>query len=109
MSQRTNTRRSFLKKAAGAAIAVPTIATVPLMGEDAPSNKATIGFIGTGNNGTNWMGRFLGYGKLMLDARFVEDEELPFTHRPETFGKLIHYNNDLTQDVNLALATNDIQ
>ena len=49
-----------MKKTAGVAVAVPTIATVPLMGEDAPSNKATIGFVGTGNNGTNWMGRFLG-------------------------------------------------
>ncbi|MEC9031755.1 MAG: twin-arginine translocation signal domain-containing protein, partial [Planctomycetota bacterium] len=66
MSQRTNTRRSFLKKTAGAAIAVPTIATVPLMGEDAPSNKATIGFIGTGNNGTNWMGRFLGDKRMRV-------------------------------------------
>lgn len=56
-----------------------------------------------------WLGRFLGYGKLMLDARFVEDEDLPYTHMPETIGKLIHYNNDLAQDINLSLATNDLR
>jgi hypothetical protein len=56
-----------------------------------------------------WLGRFLGYGKLMLDARFVEDEDLPYTHKPETFGKLIHYNNDLAQDINLSMATNEIR
>ena len=48
MSQRTNTRRSFLKKTAGAAIAGPTIATVPLLGEDAPWNMARIGLLGPG-------------------------------------------------------------
>ena len=53
-------RRSFLQRSAGAALAVPTIATgFSILGADVPSNKITIGFIGTGNNGTNWMGRFL--------------------------------------------------
>lgn len=56
-----------------------------------------------------WLGRFLGYGKLMLDARFVEDEDLPFLHKPETFGKLIHYNNDLSQDINLSMVTGEIR
>ncbi len=77
MSQRTNTRRSFLKKTAGAAVAVPTIATVPLMGEDAPSNKATIGFVGTGNNGTNWMGRFLGDKRMRVVAVCDVNKEGP--------------------------------
>ena len=45
----------------------------------------------------------------MVDARFVEDEDLPFTHQPETFGKLIHYNNDLTQDINLSMVTKELQ
>jgi len=56
-----------------------------------------------------WFGRFLGYGKLMLDARFVEDEDLPYLHKPETFGKLIHYNNDLSQDINLSMVTNELR
>ena len=68
MTPRKNSRRSFLKQAAGAAIAAPTIATVPLLGKDAPSNKATIGFIGTGNNGTNWIGRFLGDKRMRVVA-----------------------------------------
>ena len=50
-------RRRFLQTAA---VAVPTLATgFSVLGKDAPSEKITIGFIGTGNNGTNWMGRFL--------------------------------------------------
>ena len=52
-------------------------------------------------------GRFLGYGKLMMDARFVSDADLPFTYNPEIFGKLIHYDNDLVDDVNLSLALGD--
>lgn len=50
-------------------------------------------------------GRFLGYGKLMMDARFVEDIDLPFTYNPEIFAKIIHYENDLVSDVNLSYAT----
>ncbi len=55
------------------------------------------------------IGRFLGYGKLILDARFVGDEDLPYTYKPETFGKLIHYNNDLSQDINLTFATKEMR
>ena len=77
MTPRKNSRRSFLKQAAGAAIAVPTIATVPLLGKDAPSNKATIGFIGTGNNGTNWIGRFLGDKRMRVVAVCDVNKEGP--------------------------------
>lgn len=77
MTTRKNSRRSFLKQAAGAAIAVPTIATVPLLGKDAPSNKATIGFIGTGNNGTNWIGRFLGDKRMRVVAVCDVNKEGP--------------------------------
>lgn len=53
-----------------------------------------------------WIGRFLGYGKLLMDARFVEDTALPFIYHPEQFSKLIHYGNDLASDINLSYATN---
>jgi len=54
-------------------------------------------------------GRFLGYGKLMMDARFVEDTELPFIYHPETFSKLIHHENDLAGDINLSYVTNGMK
>ena len=55
------------------------------------------------------LGRFLGYGKLMMDARFVEDTDLPFTYSPEQFAKLVHYTNDLNNDVNLSYVTNGMK
>lgn len=54
-------------------------------------------------------GRILGYGKLDIDARFVGDVELPYTYYPEIFSKLIHYDNDLEQDINLSLATKELR
>lgn len=54
------------------------------------------------------LGRFLGYGKLMMDARFVEDSELPFVYHPELFAKLIHHENDLASDINLSYVTNNM-
>ncbi|MCZ6795094.1 MAG: Gfo/Idh/MocA family oxidoreductase [Planctomycetota bacterium] len=57
MKNRAITRRRFLKGTA-AALAVPTIVPSFVLGRDAPSEKITIGFIGTGNNGTNWIPRF---------------------------------------------------
>ena len=59
MQHRQITRRSFLKGAASAAIAIPTIVPCSVLGKDAPNEKITIGFIGTGNNGTNWLRPFL--------------------------------------------------
>jgi hypothetical protein len=50
------------------------------------------------------LGRFLGYGKLLMDARFVDDFKIPYTHKPEFFAKLIHFDNDLAGDVNLSFA-----
>lgn len=55
------------------------------------------------------LGRFLGYGKLMMDARFVEDTDLPFTYYPEKFAKLNHHYNDLTTDINLSYVTNGMK
>lgn len=56
-----------------------------------------------------WFGRFLGYGKLMMDARFVEDTDLPFIYYPEQFSKLVHYSNDLDGDMNLSYVTNGMK
>ena len=52
-----------------------------------------------------FFGRFLGYGKTNMDARFVKDTEIPFVYNPEKLQKLINYENDLVKDVNLSFAT----
>ncbi len=62
MSKTPLYRRSFLKGAAAtaaAASAVPFFTTTSLSGAEAPSNKFTMAFIGTGNNGINWLRQFL--------------------------------------------------
>jgi len=46
-------RRNFIRTAA-AAVAAPTIIPAHVLGKDAPSNKITVGFIGTGGHGTGW-------------------------------------------------------
>lgn len=46
----------------------PTIVPASVLGQAAPSNKLTIGFIGTGNNGTNWMRRFLRDSRVRVIA-----------------------------------------
>jgi len=55
------TRREFLKSSAvaGAIFAVPTIVPSSVFGADAPSNRITIGCIGTGNQGVNNMRGFM--------------------------------------------------
>ena len=50
------TRRAFLNVSA---VGFPAIVPAHVLGQAAPSNKLTMGFIGTGNNGTNWMRLFL--------------------------------------------------
>jgi len=51
------TRRSFL--AAGAALAAPYVVPASVLGAAAPSNRITLGCIGTGNQGVNDMRGFL--------------------------------------------------
>jgi predicted dehydrogenase len=41
-------------KAGAATVALPYIIPASVLGADAPSNKITIGFIGTGDHGTTW-------------------------------------------------------
>lgn len=50
------TRRTFAKSAV---LGFPAIVPARVLGQEAPSNKRTIGFIGTGNNGTNWLRPFM--------------------------------------------------
>lgn len=50
-------RRRFLRKATRAAAILgvaPTIIPAELLGQNAPSNKITVGFIGVGDHGTGW-------------------------------------------------------
>ena len=54
------TRRSFLKTSA-AAIAAPLILPARLFGQDAPSNKITVGVIGTGSKGAGGMRNFMSH------------------------------------------------
>jgi len=60
------TRRRFL--AASAAVGFPAIVPSSVFGQEAPSEKITIGFIGVGNNGTNWMKPFLEHEKAKVVA-----------------------------------------
>jgi len=60
-------RRNFIRTAA-AGVALPQIVPAGLLGADAPSKKITIGFIGTGDHGTDWnLHRYL----QLSDARVL--------------------------------------
>ncbi len=48
-----------------------------------------------------FLGRFLGYGRLLVDARFVKNAAFPYVYYPERFAKLIHLENDINDDENL--------
>ncbi|MFH1719793.1 MAG: Gfo/Idh/MocA family oxidoreductase [Planctomycetota bacterium] len=59
----TLTRREFLARSAataGVVLALPTIIPSSVLGADAPSNRITMGFIGTGGQGTSDMKGFKG-------------------------------------------------
>lgn len=47
-------RRHFVRTTAAATVAAPTIIPAHVLGKNAPSNKITVGFIGTGGHGTGW-------------------------------------------------------
>ena len=47
-------RRKFIYASLAAGIAAPAIIPSHVLGKDAPSNKITVGFIGTGGHGTGW-------------------------------------------------------
>src|SRR5262245_37029186 len=48
------TRRRFLRSGTATVIGAPLLLPSRLRGADAPSNKITVGFIGTGDHGTDW-------------------------------------------------------
>ncbi len=61
------TRRGWLQASAGV-LAGPLIVPSAVLGKEAPSNKITVGFIGTGNNGTNWIQRFVTDSRVRVVA-----------------------------------------
>lgn len=76
-------RRRFLKRAAGlglGAVAAPYIVPASALGAEdkpAPSNRITMGIIGTGNQGTGDMGAFLGDKRVQVVAVCDVNRESP--------------------------------
>ena len=109
------TRRGFLQTsagAAGAAIALPHIVPASVLGRDeavAPSEKITIGFIGTGSHGTGWNLRaYLN----QLDAQVVAVCDVDSNHMTKAQGLINQkYGNTdcaTTKDFRDILARDDI-
>ena len=69
-------RRSFLKGSA-AAVTAPMIAPATLFGQQAPSNRITMAFIGVGNNGYNWARQFLKDDRCQIVAVCDVNQEGP--------------------------------
>ena len=91
------TRRSFLKRAAGAAAlaACPAIAPRSILGGEgrrAPSDKITMGFIGIGNMGGGHLGGFLGNGDVRILA--VCDARQEVRERSKKSVDATYRNND---------------
>ncbi|MCA9079341.1 MAG: Gfo/Idh/MocA family oxidoreductase [Planctomycetaceae bacterium] len=64
----TQTRRRFLTTTAAGAFLAPTIITSAVRGDDAPSAKLTVGFIGVGKMGRGHLTRFVGYDDIEVVA-----------------------------------------
>lgn len=82
MKQSTSTRRQFLRRASaiGAALAVPTIIPSTALGLDgatAPSERITMGLIGSGGQGTSNMAGFLAF----KDVQMVAVADVDKSHR----------------------------
>ncbi|MCF6285591.1 MAG: Gfo/Idh/MocA family oxidoreductase, partial [Candidatus Hydrogenedentes bacterium] len=82
MKQHQSTRRQFLKKTAllGAAMAAPTIIPASALGKDgatAPSERITMGIIGSGLQGTSNMQGFMGF----KDVQMVAVADVDKSHR----------------------------
>lgn len=80
MSKSRSTRRQFLQGAAGAAVgamAFPYIVPSSVFGKDgkvAPSNRITMGWIGTGGQGRALMNIFMGFPEAQVVAACDADE-----------------------------------
>ena len=74
--------------ATGVAVAcAPSIVPAHVLGKDAPSNKLTIAFIGTGNNGCNWIARFLPDPRIQVVAVCDVNREGPGYWKGSTRGR----------------------
>ncbi|MBI5387220.1 MAG: Gfo/Idh/MocA family oxidoreductase [Verrucomicrobia bacterium] len=109
------TRRDFLTRTAaatGAALAFPTLIPASALGADgavAPSNRITVGFIGTGSHGTGWnLPPYLRHPAARVLA--VCDVDSRRARRAKE-GVDQHYNNEdcaMTQDFREILARKEI-
>ncbi|MFN3193017.1 MAG: Gfo/Idh/MocA family protein [Aureliella sp.] len=73
--KQSSSRRTFIK--ASTAFSAPLIVPAGVFGKQAPSNKITMGVIGTGNNGTNWTKRFLNEDRCRVVAVCDVNKEGP--------------------------------
>jgi myo-inositol 2-dehydrogenase / D-chiro-inositol 1-dehydrogenase len=107
------TRRSFLSDSATgitAALAMPTLVPSSVLGADAPSNKVTVGFIGTGEHGTSWnLRRYLEL-KAMARVLVVCDVDAGRLQHAKEIVDEQYLNKDCatTKDFREVLARNDI-
>lgn len=80
------TRRTFLKNSALASTvyALPTILASRALGQNAPSKKITIGFIGVGNIAQNHLATLLGFD----DVRILAVSDVDQAHRDTAVAKI---------------------
>jgi predicted dehydrogenase len=111
----TTSRRSFLKQAAamtGGVIALPTIIPSSALGADghvAPSERITIGFIGTGDHGVNWNLAFYRKQKAAQILAVCDVDERRLFRAKQTVDE--HHGNEdcqSTKDFREVLARPDI-
>ncbi|MBT6462463.1 MAG: Gfo/Idh/MocA family oxidoreductase [Opitutae bacterium] len=88
-----NTRRNFLKQAlaTSTAIGFPTIIPSSVLGKDAPSNKITVGFIGTGSHGIH---RNLNMYLRQPDARILAVCDVFKSRRKKAKGMVDNHNKN---------------
>jgi predicted homoserine dehydrogenase-like protein len=67
MARQSTTRRRFLQTAA-AGLAAPTILSSLARGQEPPSERITLGFIGVGTMGRGHLGAFLSYPDVQVVA-----------------------------------------
>lgn len=108
---KTLSRRGFIQNtsAATAAIAIPQLIPARLLGADGPSEQITIGFIGTGEHGTNWN---LRYYLQQKNARvlMVCDVDGARMRKAKQVVDAKYGNSDcaMTRDFRVVLARKDI-
>jgi len=107
-------RRSFLKGAAlaGAAVAFPTIVPSSVRGANGqvpPSERITVGFIGTGDHGVNWNLAFYRKQKAAQILAVCDVDDRRLIRAKETVDE--HHGNEdclATKDFRQVLARKDI-